>query len=71
LSSILGFCIGAILIKISLEQNHLNSNITDFIIQSVIYATFISSFLVLIGTKGKHPGWVGFLLIGILLVIAS
>lgn len=71
LSSFIGFCIGAILIKIALEQNHLNSNFTDFIIQSIIYATFISSFLVLIGTKGKHPGWIGFLIIGILLVIGS
>lgn len=71
LSSFLGWCIGAILIKISIEQNELNSNITDFIVQSIIYAMFASSLLVLFGTKGKHPGWVGFLLIGILLVIGS
>jgi len=71
LSSFFGWCIGAILIKISLEQNELNSNITDFIVHSIIYATFISSFLVLFGTKGKHPGWIGFLLIGILLIIGS
>jgi hypothetical protein len=71
LSSFLGWCIGAILIKISFEQNELNSNITDFIVQSIIYATFVSSLLVLVGTKGKHPGWVGFLLIGILLLIGT
>ena len=71
LSSLLGWCIGAILIKISLEQNELNSNITDFIVPLIIYATFVSSFLVLIGTKGKHPGWIGFLLIGILLLIGN
>lgn len=71
LSSFLGWCIGAILIKISLEQNELNSNITDFIVQSIKYATFVSSLLVLFATKGKHPGWVGFLLIGILLLIGS
>jgi len=71
LSSFLGWSIGAILIKISLEQNQLNSIISNFIVQAIIYATFISSFLVLFGTKGKHPGWVGFLLIGILLIIGS
>lgn len=71
LSSILGWCIGAILIKISLEQTELNSNISVFIVQSILYATFISSFLVLIGTKGKHPGWIGFLLIGIIMFIGS
>jgi drug/metabolite transporter (DMT)-like permease len=71
LSSLLGWCIGVILIKISLEQNELNSSITGFIVQLVIYTTFISSLLVLIGTKGKHPGWIGFLLIGVLLIIGS
>lgn len=71
LSSFLGWCIGAILIKISFEQNELNSNISDFFVQSIIYVTFISSLLVLVGTKGKHPGWIGFLLIGILLLIGN
>ena len=71
LSSFLGWCIWAILIKISFEQNELNSNISDFFVQSIIYVTFISSLLVLVGTKGKHPGWIGFLLIGILLLIGN
>lgn len=68
LASIFGWCIGAILIKISQEQN-LESH--DFILQSIIYTMFLTSLLVLIGTKGKHPGWVVLLAIGILLILSS
>ena len=71
LSSVLGWCMGYVLIIISLEQIELDSTITDFIVQSIMYATFTSSLLVLIGTKGKHPGWIGFLLIGVLLLIGT
>ena len=71
LASIFGWCLGAILIKISLEQNELNSSSIDFIIQSMMYTMFLASLLVLIGTKGKHPGWIVLLLIGIALVIGN
>ncbi|WP_109098570.1 hypothetical protein [Aquimarina sp. AU58] len=71
LASVFGWCIGAILIKISIEYNELKSTSIDFIIQSIIYTMFLASLLVLVGTKGKHPGWVVLLLIGILLVIGN
>jgi hypothetical protein len=71
LTSIFGWCLGAILIKISLEQNELNSSSIDFIIQSIMYIMFLASLLVLIGTKGKHPGWIVLLLIGIALAIGN
>lgn len=71
LASFFGWCIGAFLVKISLEQNKLDSEFIDFIIYSTIYTMFASSFLVLIGTKAKHPGWIILLLIGILLIIGN
>jgi len=71
LASIFGWCIGVLLIRISFNQNELNSNIFDFILQSIIYTMFLSALLVLIGTKGKHPGWVVLVLIGILLLMTS
>ncbi len=71
LASVFGWCIGAILIKISIEYNELKSTSIDFIIQSIIYTMFLASLLVLVGTKGKHPGWVVLLLIGILVVIGN
>ncbi|AUP80674.1 hypothetical protein [Flavivirga eckloniae] len=66
LASFLGWCIGAILIKIALKQNLQSTEIAKFIISSITVSMLCSSFLVLIGTKGKHPGWVVFLVIGIL-----
>ncbi len=68
LSTFFGWCIGALLIKISLNQNMLDS---EFMINSTIVTMFVSSLLVLIGTKGKHPGWIVLLLIGTLLIIGN
>ena len=71
LTTVFGWCIGAILIKFSLEANEIALIATDFIVQCIMYTMFSTSFLVLIGTKGKHPGWVVLLLIGILLIIGG
>ncbi|TMM57406.1 hypothetical protein FEE95_13045 [Maribacter algarum] len=68
LASVFGWGIGAILIKTSQEQNGESS---DFIVQPIMYAMFFASLLVLIGTKGKHPGWVVLLIIGILLILGN
>ncbi len=65
LTSIFGWCLGAILIKVSFIGNEeLGSNFL-FIAQAIMYAIFTSSVLVLVGTKGRHPGWI------VLLIIAS
>lgn len=71
LASIFGWCIGAMLLKISFTPDALNSNLIAIIIQSIIYSMFSGSLLVLIATKGKHPGWVVLLIIGILLIIGK
>lgn len=69
LASVFGWCIGAILIKISINASDSNSSFTNFIIQSTMYAMFISSALVLVGTRGRHPGWVVLTIIGTLLMM--
>ncbi|WP_282079507.1 hypothetical protein [Aquimarina algiphila] len=69
IASFFGWCVGAILIKIALKQTILNAELIEFIISSIAIAMFCSSFLVLFGTKGKHPGWVVFLVIGILTLL--
>ncbi|WP_103069811.1 hypothetical protein [Aquimarina sediminis] len=65
LSSVFGWSIGAILIKISFAPEQMNS----FIVQAIIYAMILSSLLVLVGTKGKHPGWIVLLIIAVLSII--
>lgn len=69
LASVFGWCIGAILVKTSFIQHELSSKVIDIIIQSSIYGMFAGSLLVLAGTKGRHPGWIVLLLIGILLLV--
>lgn len=63
LASILGWCIGALLLQISQEQN---LDPYHSMLQIITYAMCLSSILVFVGTKGKHPGWLVLLLIGIL-----
>jgi len=71
LASVFGWCIGAILIKIALSKNLQNIEFVNFILQAIVYAMGMSSLLVLIGTKGKHPGWIVLLIIGILTIIGN
>lgn len=71
LSSLFGWCIGAFLIKISLHQHKLDAALLDFMLGSIVFTMFASSLLVLIATKGKHPGWIVLLLIGILCIIGN
>jgi len=68
LTSFFGWCIGGYLIIISLNRNVLDSEFINFMINSTVIAVTASSLLVLIGTKGKHPGWIVLILIGILLI---
>lgn len=63
-----GWCLGALLIKISALEA---SNLIDFMVKSISTAMILSALLVLIGTKGKHPGWIVLLAIGIVLMIGT
>jgi len=67
LVSFFGWCIGAVIINISFGQSELNTNL----IKPMIYTTFFSSILVIIGPRGKHPGWVVLLIIAILLILGN
>lgn len=71
LASLFGWCIGAVLIHISLNQNASLFDSFDFILQTTMYIMFFASLLVCLGTKAKHPGWVVLLIIGILLLVGG
>jgi len=71
LASIFGWCIGTIILGVSIKENGLNSNLVELVIQAVIYTMLLSSLLVFIGTKRKHPGWIVLLIISILLAIGN
>lgn len=68
LATLFGWCIGLILLKIAVTESALDSDLVKMIIQPICATMFAGSLLVLIGTKGKHPGWIVLLIIGILLI---
>lgn len=68
LSTLFGWSLGAMLLYISYAED---LSPYHFMLQCMMYAMFIGFLLVLIGTKGKHPGWFVLLAIGILLLIGS
>ena len=71
LASIFGWAIGIILIKIAFGQNDMDDKVVTFIINSSLFSMVAGAFLVLIGTNGKHPGWIVLLLISLLLIIGN
>lgn len=71
LASVFGWCIGAILVKISITSVGLDPMFSTMIVPSMYFAMVAGGLLVLIGTKGKHPGWIILLVIGILLLIGN
>jgi len=68
LATFFGSCIGVVLIKMAFQEQTV---FMIFILQSITYTMFAAALLVLLGTKGKHPGWIVLLAIGILLVLAN
>jgi hypothetical protein len=60
--TVLGWCLAAILFWLS--QGQLVGSI--LLTSAIAIAMLVSSLLVLVGTKAKHPGWVGLLGVSLL-----
>ena len=71
LASFFGWCIGAFLVKIALIQEQLNAEVVNFMVNTTAIIMFVSSLLVFVATKAKHPGWIVLLLIGILAILGN
>ncbi|AXT54635.1 hypothetical protein D1815_02285 [Aquimarina sp. AD1] len=69
LTSLFGWCIGAILLMVATKYNIQTNELFQFILTSTTITMFCSSLLVFIATKGKHLGWVILLIIGILTLL--
>lgn len=64
MASIMGWFIACVLFWLALPSS---SNVhTSFLAKALIITLLASSALVLIGTKGRHPGWIGLLVAGVL-----
>jgi len=71
LASVLGWGLAALLIKIALDFHQIDEALMQYIVEAIMYTLGAGALVVLIGTKGKHPGWMILLLILVLLLIGN
>lgn len=65
--TVMGWCVAATLFWLALPTSR--NQAQSFVTAAVLASTLASSLLVLVGTKGKHPGWAGLLGVAILITM--
>jgi hypothetical protein len=69
IATVFGWCIAAILVWLALPSS--THEHTKTAAMAIGLAMLAASFLVLVGTKGKHPGWVGLLGVAVLALLGQ
>ncbi|MEO8671816.1 MAG: hypothetical protein ABI411_10915 [Tahibacter sp.] len=64
LATVFGWAFAGILFAFALSPGAPPSR--ALVVNSVVFANLAGSILVLVGTKGRHPGWFGLLLVAVL-----
>lgn len=59
LATVFGWAFGIILLRLAFPTN--DHSFQVLVVEAIVFAFLGGSFLVLIGTKGRHPGWIGLL----------
>lgn len=63
-ATVFGWAFGIVLLRLAtLTAEH---SLREIVESAIVFAFLGGSFLVLIGTKGRHPGWVGLLAVAAL-----
>lgn len=65
--TVFGWGFGALLLRLSFPLSEYT--LQTFIENAALFSMLAASLLVLVGTKGRHPGWLGLLGVAILLWI--
>jgi hypothetical protein len=65
--TVFGWCLAALLLWLSQAQTTADA----FPLHAIVVATIAGSVLVLVGTRGRHPGWVGLLGVAVLAGLAN
>jgi hypothetical protein len=69
--TVLGGCVAAVLLWLALGSPAAALARGGLVAHAISVAMLVSSLLVLIGTKGKHPGWVGLLGVALLTAVGA
>ena len=65
----LGWCVSGLLLWLSMRTTDRAAQ--SVIVVSIVSAMLASSLLVLVGTRGRHPGWIGLLGVAVLAAAGS
>ena len=65
-SSVLGWAAAFILLYAANAANAANAAVPALVIQALVVAAAAGGMLVLVGTRGKHPGWIALLVVALL-----
>ncbi len=68
LVTLFAWCMAFLIFKLSIAASDQNRFFD--VEQAILYTMLGGSALVLIGTRGRHPGWLGMLVIAILIALA-
>ena len=71
LATFFGWCLGTLLITISFNFSQVPAGHLGTIVIVIAGTMLAGSVLVLVGTRGKHPGWIVLLVICLLLIIGK
>lgn len=64
LGSVFGWAFAGILFQLAIAPH--DSSLKAFVLDAIVFANLGGSLLVLIGTKGRHPGWIALLAVAAL-----
>lgn len=69
LATVFGLAFAGVLLRLASAPNH--DSLSTLVVSAISYANLGGSLLVLIGTKGRHPGWIALLAVAALTWFAT
>ena len=68
LASVFGWAFSGVLMRLAFSPH--DWSLLSFVLNAIIFANLGGSLLVLVGTKGRHPGWIALLAVAVLTWLA-
>jgi drug/metabolite transporter (DMT)-like permease len=69
LGSVFGWAFAGVLLRLAMAPQ--DSSLTAFTLNAIVFANLGGSLLVLVGTKGRHPGWIALLAVAVFTWLAA
>ena len=64
LATLFGWAFAGVLLRLAFAPH--NYSLNELVVSAIVFAYLGGSLLVLIGTKGRHPGWIALLVVAVL-----